>query len=73
MISYKNSTPFAKESSGLVKKCACINFVLLKTLIALISIACAIVQCFIQTAGAQMKKKIASTRVVVRLLPDAPE
>ena len=28
-------------------------------------------QCFIQTA--QMKKKIASTRVVVRLLPDAPE
>ena len=40
---------------------------------ALISIACAIVQCFIQTAGAQMKKKIASTRVVVRLLPDAPE
>ena len=29
MISYKNSTPFAKESSGLVKKCASINLVLI--------------------------------------------
>ena len=31
------------KSYGLVKKCACIDFVLLKTLRALISIACAIV------------------------------
>ena len=65
-----SSTPFAKNH---LVTFACINFVLLKTLMVLISIACAIVQCFIQTAGAQMKKKIASTRVVVRLLPDAPE
>ena len=43
----KYSTPFAKnqKSSGWFKKCMCINFVLLKSLMALISIACAIVQC----------------------------
>ena len=48
IISYKNSvssTPLAKKSSALVKKCACNNFALLKILFALISIACAIVQC----------------------------
>ena len=38
-----SSTPFAKNH---LVTFACINFVLLKTLMALISIACAIVQCF---------------------------
>ena len=33
-----------EKSAGLVNKCACINFVLLSILMALISIACAKVQ-----------------------------
>ena len=42
-----SSTPFAKKH---LVTFACINFVLLKTLMALISIACAIVQCFNNSA-----------------------